>query len=273
MLNLHRRPVSRWRMAAGISILASMPLIGLIGTWLSSYSLRPSPTGGSLPPSAAHWLGTDDTGRDILRLLLGSIWPAYLAGFLSISIIFALGSLVGALAGYYRGLIDRALRLAVNILFVIPELLQMLFIIALITPNSMRNAQTWHVILASSLVGIPGYALLVRNMVSVERDQTYVLAAHSLGLPPWRIALRHIFPNIRPPLLAFLAGRFKGAILVLSALSFIGLLYDPSVPHLGQLLDDGRRELMFAAWRIAGPLLVIWLTMLGANLISDAAGE
>lgn len=273
MANPQRRSFSQWRMAAGVSLLVALALVGIIGTRLSTHTLRPNLTGGSLPPSAAHWLGTDDTGRDILRLLLGSIGPAYLAGLLSISIIFALGSMLGALAGYYRGLIDRALRLAINILFVIPELLQILFIIALITPNSIRNTQTWHIILAGSLVGIPGYALLVRNMVSAERDQTYVLAARSLGLPPWRIALRHIFPNIRPPLLAFLAGRFKGAILVLSALSFMGLGYDPSVPNLGQLLEDGHRELMFAWWRIAGPLLVIWLTMLGANLISDAAGE
>jgi peptide/nickel transport system permease protein len=273
MLALLRRGFANTQLCTGFGILSSVALLSWIGTTLSPATQESNLPAGSLSPSAAHWLGTDDIGRDILRMLLGSIGPAYLAGLASIGIVFAGGTLLGAVAGYRGGVLDWLLRQLINMVFVIPELLQMLFMITLLTSAGVRQIHLVHIIIASSLVGIPGYALLVRNLVLAERQQMYPLAAYSLGLRPWRIALFHIVPNILPSLLAFLAGRFKGAILVLGALSFMGLGYNPRDPHLGQLLNDGQNEMMFSWWRIAGPLLVIWLTMLGANLISDAAAE
>jgi ABC-type dipeptide/oligopeptide/nickel transport system permease subunit len=257
----------------GLLILGSVAAIGVIGPHVIAHDLRTHILETKLPPSWSHWLGTDDTGRDILALLLSSIWPAYGAGLVSAGLVFVLGTAIGLVAGYYAGWIDRVLRLIISTLMIIPELLLMLLVISLLTPEQLRHAGVWQIIAASAVAGVPGYALLVRDLALRERHQAYVVAAYALGLPPRRILFRYIAPNIAAPLLAFLAGRFKSAILVLSALNFIGIGYDPAHPALGLLLEDGRQTLLFAWWRLIGPLAVIFLTVLSVNMISDAAAE
>lgn len=256
-----------WRLSliAGIALLLLLFLASLFVPLLSPYDpYQIDPKQTRLPPSTAHPLGTDEMGRDVLIRLLFSIRLAYAGGLLAILVATLGGGTLGLWVGYRGGWVDVVLMRLVDIWLALPGLLFLLVIVALL------GRETWQVVLAVGLAGIPGFARVVRGQTMYEKSRPYVDAANAVGATPLRIMFRHILPNILVPIGTLLAVRFGGAILAVGSLSFLGFGVQQPTPDLGNLLSEGREFMRFAPWRTLGPVAVLWLTMLGTNLISDA---
>lgn len=248
----------------GSFILVSLIAVALCAPWLAPYDpIDVNPENTRLAPSWRHLLGTDYAGRDIYSRLLFSIRLAYWGGLWAIAITAVLGTTLGVLAGYYGGWFDVATMRLIDLWLALPGLLFLLVMIAIL------GVGLYQVIVAIGLAGIPAYARLVRGTTLHQKGQPYIEAAQAIGASPIRITFYHIIPNLIAPLLTYLAISFGSAILAAGSLGFLGLGGDPSIPELGQLLREGREVMNQLWWPVLGPILLLWLTMLGANLISD----
>jgi len=215
------------------------------------------------PPSAAHWFGTDDLGRDIYSRV---IWGSRLAvrlGVLSVAVAATGGVLLGLIAGYYGGWVDQLISRLLEIVLAFPELLFAIAIIAILGP-SLDN-----LIVAFGLFGWPGYARIVRGSVLSARRREYVEAARAIGARGRRIMFRHILPNVIAPVIILSATRFGGALLAGSGLSFIGLGVPIPQPEWGAIMATGREYYQRALWITVFPGALITLAVLGVNLLGD----
>lgn len=264
MYSLLRNPSAK----TGISLLLILFAVAICAPLLAThdpYALEPAAS--KLSPSTHHFLGTDYAGRDIFSRLLYSMRLAYYGGCIAISITASIGILLGTAAGYYGKWFDAAVMRIVDAWLAIPGLL-FLFVVIATTGDGF-----YPIVLAVGLAGIPSFTRLVRGVAINETKQPYVEAARMIGVLPMRIALKHIAPNLVSPLVTYLASGFGSAILAAGSLGFIGLIENPTTPELGQLLREGREMMNHTWWPILGPILVIWLTMLATNLISDGVSE
>lgn len=265
----------------GILLLLSIFLIGACAVWLASYDPEQPNVGPPRTlPNSQYLLGTDTLGRDILSRLLYSIMLAYFGAFFSVSISIFWGFLFGLIAGYYGYWFDRLIMRLIDIWLSLPNLLFILVIIALLRNtlgeifDKFKYGDLLIVVLAIGLAGIPSLTRMVRNIAIYERSQPYIEAIIALGATPTRIIYRHILPQTFRSLLTVLATRFGGAILVAGSLNFVGVGVGPVTPELGNLLENGRQIMVTTSWVfIAGPVAILWLTMLGTNLISDGLSE
>lgn len=264
LIYFKRRPVT----TTGIILLSLLFVLAIFAPVIvSSDPGLVDPTHSKLAPTFLHLLGTDFAGRDVFSRLLHSLRLAYLSGLLAVFITAGLGITLGLWAGYYGRWIDSWIVWLMDLWLALPELL---FILVLIT---VLGRDIWQVLIAIGLAGIPSFTRFVRLLTIHEKSQSYVEAAHVIGASPQRIVFTHILRNLWPALVTRLAIRFGYAILAASTLSFIGIGVQPAIPELGSLLDEGWKNMSHAWWLTAGPLVVLWLTMLGANLISDGITE
>ncbi|MBO3799140.1 MAG: ABC transporter permease [Thermoproteota archaeon] len=215
------------------------------------------------PPSFEHFFGTDDLGRDILRLIvLGAGYDMAVSIFV-VAVSIAIGTVLGAVSAYLGGKFDEAFMRLVDILFAFPGLL-FAMAIQMILGKSLFN-------LAIALIAVwwAGYARLMRGQVLAEKGKLYVRAAKSLGLPGYRILFRHILPNAIYPLLVSATMDIGGVMLSAAGLSFIGLGPTPFEPEWGSLVNRGAPFLFVAPWIMFFPGLMILLASLGFNLVGD----
>jgi peptide/nickel transport system permease protein len=229
-----------------------------------------SPTAQNLPdrlaaPSAAHWMGTDELGRDILSRV---IYGARVSMLVSVSVVLGAGLFglaVGALAGYAGGWFDRLVNvILINAFLSFPGILLAIAFAAFLGPGIGK------VILALIVTGWAGYARLARAQVLQAREMEYVLAARSLGASPARILLRHLLPNILPPVLVQATISMAGAILAESTLSFLGVGVLAPMPSWGAMLNDARSHLFDAPHLVFFPALAVMTAVLAFNLLGDA---
>ena len=214
-------------------------------------------------PSVTHLFGTDDLGRDILsRVLFGGQISLITAVFVVI-IAMAGGVLLGLATGYYGGWLDMLLMRLVDILLAFPTILLLLSIVAAIGPNLST------VMIAIAISAIPGYGRLVRGSVLSARNNEYVTAAHVIGATNSRIMLRHILPNIIPPIIIYATLGLGSAIMMTAGLSYIGLGAQPPSPEWGAMLMAGRSYLREAWWMSIFPGLGIVWAVLCINLLGD----
>ena len=214
-------------------------------------------------PSAAHWFGTDDLGRDIYSRV---IWGSRLAvrlGVLSVAVAATGGVVLGLVSGYYGGWVDQLISRVLEFLLAFPELLFTIAIVAILGP-SLDN-----LIIALGLFGWPGYARIVRGSVLSARRREYVEAARATGARARRIMFRHILPNVIAPVIILSATRFGGALLAGSGLSFIGLGVPIPQPEWGAIMATGREYIGRAWWITVFPGALITLAVLGVNLLGD----
>ncbi len=254
--------------AVGSGILLVLVMLALAGPVLTTHdpqALDLSQT--RMPPSLQHPLGTDMFGRDVLSRVIYSLRFAYAAGLIVVMITGGLGTALGLTAAHFGGTLDNLLMRVVDMWLSLPGILFLLVAIAVMGRGTMQ------VILAVAFLGIPGFARTVRGVTLDQKAQPYIEAAHAIGVPGRRIVARHIVPNILPVLATLLARLFGEAILAAGVLSFLGLGGDPSIPELGSLLKEGQDAMRWSWWLIVGPLIILWLTMFGANLISDGISE
>jgi peptide/nickel transport system permease protein len=216
-------------------------------------------------PSASHWFGTDELGRDILSRV---IFGARISLFVAISVVgcsLALGLLLGGIAGFYGGILDLALNVFVmNAFLALPGILLAIALVAFLGPG-MQN-----LVLALSIGGWVGYARLVRAQVLAVKEKEFVEAARAIGASDLRIFTRHILPNILPPLIVQAAIGMAGVVLAEATLSFLGLGVPPPAASWGNMLSDARSHLFDSPHMVLFPALAIMLCVLSFNFLGDA---
>ncbi|HLE27152.1 MAG TPA: nickel transporter permease [Anaerolineales bacterium] len=215
------------------------------------------------PPSSAHWLGTDQLGRDVLSRLLFGARISLTVGVVVVSTAGTFGTLVGLIAGYTRGLADEALMRVTDVFLAFPALILAMAIAGALGP-SLNNAM-----IAIAVVTWPVYARLVRGQVLSLREREFVEAARGLGASTPRILWRHILPNTLAPILVQASFDMGGAILSAAGLSFIGFGAQPPAPEWGVMISDGRKFINTQSWLSLFPGLAILLTVAAFNLIGD----
>jgi peptide/nickel transport system permease protein len=259
---LLRSGPGRW----GLGLALLLVFIALAAPWIAPYD----PTAQNLParllgPSAAHWMGTDDLGRDILsRIFFG----ARVSMLVAVSVVAGAGALglsIGALAGFIGGWFDHIVNVVlINAFLSFPGILLAIAFAAFLGPGIGK------VILALVITGWAGYARLARAQILQAKEMEYALAARSLGASPARILLRHLLPNIFQPLLVQATIAMAGAILAESTLSFLGLGVLAPMPSWGAMLNDARSHLFDAPHMVIFPALAVMAAVLAFNLLGDA---
>ncbi len=215
------------------------------------------------PPSSEHWLGTDEFGRDILARIVHGSRVSLAVGVIAVAISLAIGGTLGAVAGYYGGVLDNVIMRIMDIFLAVPSLLLSMTIVAALGP-SMVN-----LMLAISISSMPGYARIVRSSVLTVKDQEFVEAARCIGSRDWQIILFQIIPNCMAPIIVQATLKVAGAILSTSSLSFLGLGVKPPAPEWGSMLSGGRAYLRDAWYITMFPGLAIMITILALNLFGD----
>jgi peptide/nickel transport system permease protein len=215
-------------------------------------------------PSRAHWLGTDEFGRDLFsRIVYGARTSMTVAG-LAILLSTAIGTPAGIIAGYFGGFLDTVIMRVMDIIFSFPAILLALGITAILGP-SLRNAA-----IALGIVYAPGFSRIIRGPVLASRRLEYVDASRVIGAGTARILIRHMLPNVISPLIVTATVTFSFALLAEAALSFLGLGAQPPTPSWGVMLADGRRFMESAPYLAIFPGLAVMLGVLGSNLLGDA---
>ena len=216
------------------------------------------------PPSAEHWLGTDQLGRDVLSRLMAAASVSVTVSTATVAFALTLGVLVGAVSGYYGGWLDRLVMTATDAFMALPGLLLALGLMAVL------GQTMWGVILALGLAYSPSVIRVVRSTVLSIREREYVEASRAMGNGDAFTLLRHVIPNCISPLTVLATAFFALALLAESALSFLGLGVPPPYPSWGGMLADARSFFTVAPWLAVFPGVAISCALLGINLLGDA---
>ena len=214
-------------------------------------------------PSANHWLGTDQLGRDVLSRVVHGARVSLAVGFVSVGIMAFVGIIMGAVAGYYGGLVDAAVMRLVDLMLVFPRLFLLLAVLAFLRPS------IWIIMAVIGLTGWMGVARLVRAEFLSLKEREFVIWSESVGAGAGRIIFRHILPNALAPVLVAMTLGIPAAILTESALSFLGLGVQPPTATWGNILNDGKDTIEIAWWVTLYPGLAILVTVLCYNLLGE----
>lgn len=218
-------------------------------------------------PSAAHWAGTDEYGRDILSRLIDGTRLTMSVSLSAVFISAIAGTILGLISGYYGGWIDRLIMRGSDVMFSFPDLLLAIGIVAILGPG-LSN-----VVIAVAVFGTPSFARIIRSVTLSAKESLYVEAARSMGAKNNRIIWKHIFPETVPSIIVNVSMKIGGAILAASSLSFLGLGAKPTEPDWGAMLSMGRDYLSIAPHIVYFPGLLIFLTVLAFNLIGDGLND
>ncbi|WP_442581731.1 nickel transporter permease [Mesorhizobium sp. ASY16-5R] len=248
----------------GLAIIVALLLVAAFADVLAPYA----PTVGNLrdgllPPSDAHWFGTDDQGRDILsRVIYGSRLTLYVIVLVAI-IAAPVGLIVGTVAGYAGGWTDMVLTRITDIFLAFPKLILALAFVAALGPG-IENA-----VIAIAITSWPPYARIARAETLTVRNSDYISAVRLMGASPWRIVLRHIMPLCISSLIVRVTLDMAGIIITAAGLGFLGLGAQPPLPEWGAMIASGRRFILDQWWVAAMPGAAILIVSLGFNLLGD----
>lgn len=265
MGNDFRKRFLRNRMAvAGSVIVLFLFCVSLLAPWLAPYDPNAIDLKNVLaPPSGGHPFGTDPLGRDVLSRMIWGAGISLKVGFVATGIAILIGTILGALAGYYSRWADALIMRFVDIMLCFPTFFLILAVIAILEPS------IWNIMIVIGLTGWMGVTRLVRADFIALRERDFVLAARAVGAGDLRIIFRHILPNAMASVLVTATLGVAGAILTESALSFLGIGVQPPTPSWGNILTAGKDNIDIAWWLSLYPGLAILITVLGYNLLGE----
>jgi peptide/nickel transport system permease protein len=263
-LRATRRLLRRKGAMLGLATIAIFVAIALLAPLISPYDPEQQTWSAvRKAPSAAHWFGTDDVGRDVLARVIYGARASLLAGVISVAIAILVGLPIGLISGYLGGFIDALFSRITDAMLACPFLILAIALAAFLGP-SLGNAM-----IAIGITTTPIFVRLTRAQVMAVKVEDYVEAARCVGNPHWRIVLIHILPNILPALLVQATLSIAAAIIAEATLSFLGLGQQPPAPSWGSMLNAAQRFLVNAPWMAVWPGLAIFLTVLSFNLLGD----
>ncbi|HZG13688.1 MAG TPA: ABC transporter permease subunit [Candidatus Bathyarchaeia archaeon] len=255
-------------MLAGIVVLLVILLLSLFAPLISSYE----PTKINIkerfaPPSAEHWFGTDEVGRDIFTRIL---YGARLSLGVGVAVVLGaglIGTVIGSISGYFGGRIDQIIMRLMDMILAFPSLVLAMAVAATLGPN-LQNAM-----LAIAIIKIPVYVRLARAETLSLREKLYVKAAVTFGIKPWRIITRHIIPNAISPVIIQVTLDIGDAILLVATLGFLGLGAQPPTPEWGAMISVGWKHLLDYWWYPTFPGFALFLASCAFNLIGDGVRD
>ena len=255
----------RHRLAVfGLFVVTVFVLAALLAPWIAPYDpLQTSWTRLRQPPSAAHWFGTDENGRDVFSRVLWGARASLMAGVISVLGALAIGVPIGLIAGLGPRWLDAVISRIADAMLSVPFLILAIALAAFLGP-ALENAM-----LAIAITASPIFVRLARGMALDANSTDWVEAARALGNSPMRTGLVHVLPNIVPPLLVQASLAIAEAIIAEAALSFLGLGQQPPAPSWGSMLNSAQRFLTQAPWLAVFPGLAIFVVVLAFNLVGD----
>ncbi|MCW2309632.1 ABC transporter permease [Rhodobium gokarnense] len=252
----------------GGSIVIFFVLVAIFATLLSPYDPNASDwLAIRQAPSAAHWFGTDDLGRDILSRILVGARASLLAGVIAVAIAIAIGVPLGLIAGYFGGLLDAVISRCTDALLAVP------FLVLAIALAAFLGASLQNAMIAIGVSAVPIFIRLTRGQVLVVKGEDYITAARAVGVRDRNIIVSHVFPNVLAPVVVQGTITMAVAILAEASLAFLGLGQRPPAPSWGSMLDVARQFLIEAPWMAVWPGLAIVAIVLGFNLLGDGLND
>ncbi len=260
MMRLARSPLAMF----GLAIIFVLVFCAIFAEVISPYSpIKQDLMHMFETPTSAHWLGTDEFGRDILSRLIYGARVSLQVGFIAVGIALVIGGMLGAVSGYYSGRLDNCIMRVMDVLLSIPQTLLAIAIVAALGPSLMN------LMIAVGISAVPTYARIVRGSVLSIRSMEFIEAARAAGSSDLRIILKHIIPNSMAPIIVQSTLGVASAILNAAGLSFIGLGIQPPNPEWGAMLSGGRQYIRDYPHMTLYPGLAIMLTILALNFLGD----
>jgi peptide/nickel transport system permease protein len=259
-----RRLLRRPAAAAGLVAIVFFVALAVLAPVVSPYDpLATSWTAVRKGPSAAHWFGTDEIGRDVLSRVIWGARASLLAGVVSVLISLTIGVPIGLLAGYAGGKVDMLISRLTDAVLACPFLILAIALAAFLGP-SLTNAM-----IAIGVSATPVFIRLTRGQTLAIKAEEFVLAARAIGNPPWRVALAHVLPNVVPALIVQGTLAIAAAVIAEASLSFLGLGQQPPAPSWGSMLNTAKNYIDNAPWMAIWPGLSIFVLVLSFNLVGD----
>jgi len=262
---------------AGFIMVGAMVFIGVFAPWVSPYPAQgmgetvasscPSSPAGICPPSAAHWFGTEVTGRDIMSRIFFGIRTSISISVLVVLLALAIGLAVGLTAGYFGGLVDEGLMRITDIFLSFPHLILALVIVAILGPGF------YDVLIALGVTWWPSFARLARAQALEIRNRPYVIVAKASGVRSRSIIGGHILPNSISPLLVLISVDLGAVVLAEAGLSFLGLGVRPPTADLGVMIAESATQLTTAWWYAFFPGIFLTILVIGFNLLGDSVRD
>ena len=264
-----RRPRTRGQImiAIGVAMLAALVLIVLLGPLLAPYSPSKTSPNSLAGPSAAHWLGTDSIGRDVLSRLIVGGRGTLLITFVAVALALAAGLVLGLVSGYVGGRVDLVIMRVLDVVFAFPVFLLAIAVVAALGPT-LRN-----LIITIAIVYTPTLARVVRGPVLSVKRWDHVEAARSVGVGEFAIALRHVLPMVISPILVQTSLTLANTIFTVTALSFLGLGPPPPDPNWGSMLAEARQFMELAPLTVIGPAAAIVFASLTFIVLANGLRE
>ena len=252
--------------AAGGVLLLAFVIVGLFAPWIAPFGYNDiSPIERLKPPSAEHWFGTDNLGRDLLSRCIHGAQLSVIIGCCAAALATLISAVVGIVSGYFGGRFDLLVQRFVDAWMSFPDLIILIVVVSVVGPGMPQIIVT-----LGLLLGIGG-SRIVRSAVIGVRENMYVHAAQSIGSSSWRILWRHILPNVMPPIIVLFTTRVGTVILAESGLSFLGLGVPPPAPTWGAMLSGSGRTYMFQGpWLALAPGLCLTVMVYATNVFGDA---
>lgn len=264
MKDLFKRVARHHLALAGLIILIPMFFCALFAPLIAPHDpIEPDIKNILAGPSFAHPFGTDTLGRDVLSRVIYGTRISLLVGFVSVGIAILIGMILGAISGYYGGIIDEVMMRFVDLMMCFPTFFLILAVIAILEPS------IWNIMIVIGLTSWMNTARLVRAEILSIKNKEYVMAAKAQGLGESRIIFRHVLPNAVSPVYVVATLGIGGAILTESALSFLGIGVQPPTPSWGNILTQAKDNIEVAWWLSLYPGLAIFFTVMGYNLLGE----
>lgn len=262
------RTLKTWR--GGLSMLGILLVVfgAIFAPWIAPYAYDiQNLSATNQDPSLAHWLGTDEFGRDVLSRIIVGARTSLVVAVTAIGVSVAVGMSLGAAAGYFGGFFDRMVTAVVDLTWSFPEVLIALIFVALIGPGLQST------MIAISIAYLAQFARLTRAQIMSIKNETYVEAAVNLGAGHFHILFRHLLPNALTPVIVAGMLATGDAIILEATLGFFGLGVQPPKPSWGAMMSSGTAQIFLAPWTIIGPGIAIAFTVISINLFGDALIE